>query len=65
MDIYLKLFEVLFPVFFIVGTGYYLGKKNPKLDTSFIANFVSPATLKILSFFIILDLWCYNPKIMP
>jgi malate permease and related proteins len=41
MDIYLKLFEVLFPVFFIVGTGYYLGKKNPKLDTSFIANFAA------------------------
>ena len=41
MDIYLKLFEVLFPVFFIVGIGYYLGKKNPKLDTSFIANFAA------------------------
>ena len=39
MDIYLKLFEVLFPVFFIVGIGYYLGKKNPKIDTSFITNF--------------------------
>ena len=41
MDIYLKLFEVLFPVFFIVGIGYYLGKKNPKLDTSFITNFAA------------------------
>jgi len=39
MDIYLKLFEVLFPVFFVVGIGYYLGKKNPKLDTAFITNF--------------------------
>ena len=39
MDIYLKLFEVLFPVFFVVGIGYYLGKKNPKLDTTFITNF--------------------------
>ena len=28
MLIYLKLFEVLFPVFFVVGIGYYLGK-NP------------------------------------
>ena len=27
MDIYIKLFEVLFPVFFVVGIGYYLGKK--------------------------------------
>ena len=41
MDIYIKLFEVLFPVFFIVGIGYYLGKKNPELDTSFIANFAA------------------------
>jgi predicted permease len=41
MDIYVKLFEVLFPVFFIVGIGYFLGKKNPKLDTSFITNFAA------------------------
>jgi len=39
MDIYLKLFEVLFPVFFVIGIGYYLGKKNPKIDTTFITNF--------------------------
>jgi len=39
MEIYIKLFEVVFPVFFVVGIGYYLGKKNPKLDTSFITNF--------------------------
>ena len=39
MGIYLKLFEVLFPVFFIIGIGYYLGKKNPNLDTDFITNF--------------------------
>ena len=41
MEIYLKLFEVLFPVFFIVGIGYFLGKKNPKIDTSFITNFAA------------------------
>ncbi len=39
MELYLKLFEVLFPVFFIVGIGYYLGKKNPKFDTTFITNY--------------------------
>ena len=39
MEIYFKLFEVLFPVFFIVGIGYFLGKKNPKIDTTFITNF--------------------------
>ena len=47
MDIYSKLFEVLFPVFFIVGIGYFLGKKNPNFDTSFITtyagNFGTPA----------------------
>tara|TARA_B100000575_G_C23063274_1_gene612177 strand:+ start:410 stop:1312 length:903 start_codon:yes stop_codon:yes gene_type:complete len=41
MEIYLKLFEVIFPVFFIVGIGYFLGKKNPKIDTSFITNFAA------------------------
>ena len=41
MSIYLKLFEVLFPVFFVVGIGYYLGKKNPKIDTTFITNFAA------------------------
>ncbi len=47
MDIYIKLFEVLFPVFFIVGIGFLLGKKNPNFDTSFITiyagNFGTPA----------------------
>tara|TARA_B100000131_G_C18037889_1_gene581168 strand:+ start:349 stop:1248 length:900 start_codon:yes stop_codon:yes gene_type:complete len=47
MEIYLKLFEVLFPVFFIVGIGYFLGKKNTNFDTTFItnysANFGAPA----------------------
>ena len=41
MEIYIKLFEVLFPVFFVVGIGYYLGKNNPKIDTSFITDFAA------------------------
>ena len=49
MEIYIKLFEVLFPVFFVVGIGYYLGKKKPKIDTTFIttfaANIGSPAMI--------------------
>ena len=70
MEIYLKLFEVLFPVFFIVGIGYYLGKKNPELDTSFIANFAanigSPAmvfyaiTTTGISFNIFLEYFWYS-----
>ena len=34
-----KLFDVLFPVFFVIGVGYYLGVKDPKFDTKFITNF--------------------------
>ena len=39
MEIYIKIFEVIFPVFFVIGVGYYLGKKDPKFDTKFITNF--------------------------
>ena len=49
MEIYIKLFEVLFPVFFVVGVGYYIGKKDPQIDTKFItnlaANFGTPALI--------------------
>lgn len=49
MELYIKLFEVLFPVFFIVGIGYFLGKKSPNIDTKFItnysANFGTPALI--------------------
>ena len=47
MHLYIKLFEVLFPVFFIVGIGYFLGKQKSDIDTTFItnysANFGAPA----------------------
>ena len=47
MELYIKLFEVIFPVYFIIGIGYFVGKKNPNLDTSFItsyaANFGTPS----------------------
>ena len=41
MELYLKLFEVIFPVFFVIAIGYFLGKKNPNLDTSFITNYAA------------------------
>jgi len=41
MELYLKLFEVIFPVFFIIGIGYFLGKQNPKIETSFITNYAA------------------------
>ena len=47
MELYLKIFEVLSPVFFIVGIGYFLGKQKTDIDTSFITtysgNFGTPA----------------------
>ncbi|MBD1172574.1 AEC family transporter [Pelagibacterales bacterium SAG-MED05] len=39
MELYLKLIDVLFPVFFVIGVGYYLGKKDPNFNTKFITNF--------------------------
>ena len=39
MDLYLKLFEVLFPVFFVIGVGYFIGKKDSKFKTKFITDF--------------------------
>ena len=39
MEIYIKIFEVIFPVFFVIGVGYYLEKKNPNIDTNFITIF--------------------------
>ena len=49
MELYIKLFEVLSPVFFIVGIGYFLGKKSSNIDTTFItnysANFGTPALI--------------------
>ena len=39
MELYLKLIDGLFPVFFVIGIGYYLGKRNPNLNTDFITTF--------------------------
>ena len=39
MDLSIKLFEVLFPVFLTIGIGYWYGKKDPRFDTKFITAF--------------------------
>jgi len=39
MDLLIKLFDVLFPVFLTIGIGYWYGKKDPKFDTKFITTF--------------------------
>tara|TARA_B110000211_G_scaffold15466_1_gene16129 strand:+ start:657 stop:1556 length:900 start_codon:yes stop_codon:yes gene_type:complete len=39
MELYLKLIDVIIPVFFVIGIGYYLGKKNPQINIDFITTF--------------------------
>ena len=51
MEIYIKLFEVIFPVFFVIGIGYYLGKNNPNIDTNFITNFAGNIGTPALIFY--------------
>ena len=41
MELYLKLIDVIFPVFFVIGIGFYLGKKDPKINTDLITNFAA------------------------
>ena len=36
MELYIKLIDVILPVFFVIGIGYYLGKKDPNFNTNFI-----------------------------
>ena len=36
MELYVKLIDVILPVFFVIGIGYYLGKKDPNFNTDFI-----------------------------
>ena len=36
MELYIKLIDVILPVFFVIGIGYYLGKKDPNFNTDFI-----------------------------
>ena len=53
MELYLKLIDVLFPVFFVIGVGYYLGKKDPNFDTKFITNFAGTIGTPAMIFYTI------------
>ena len=53
MELYLKLFDVLFPVFFIIGIGYYIGKKDSKFNTKFITNFAGTIGTPAMIFYTI------------
>ena len=51
MDLIVKLFEVLFPVFLTIGIGYWYGKKDPKFDTKFITTFAGNFGLPAIIFY--------------
>ena len=51
MDLLIKLFEVLFPVFLIIGIGYWYGKKDPKFNTQFITKFAGNFGLPAIIFY--------------
>jgi len=51
MDIYIKLFEVLFPVFLTIGIGYWYGKRDPNFDTKFITKFTGNIGLPCVIFY--------------
>ena len=51
MEIYIKLFEVLFPVFLSIGIGYWYGKKDAKFDTNFITTFSGNIGLPCIIFY--------------
>ena len=51
MDLLIKLFDVLFPVFLIIGIGYWYGKRDPKFDTKFITTFSGNVGLPCIIFY--------------
>ena len=51
MELFLKLFEVLFPVFLSIGIGYWYGKKDPKFNTKFITTFAGNFGLPSIIFY--------------
>ena len=51
MDLIAKLIEVLFPVFLVIGIGYWYGKKDPKFDTKFITTFAGNFGLPAIIFY--------------
>ena len=51
LEIFTKLLEVIFPVFFIIGIGYMFGKKNPNFDTNVITGFAGTVGVPSLLFY--------------
>ena len=53
MELYLKLIDVIAPVFFVIGVGYYLGRKNPEINTDFITTFAGNVGTPAMIFYTI------------
>ncbi len=53
MELYIKLIDVIVPVFFVIGVGYYLGKKNPEINTDFITTFAGNVGTPAMIFYTI------------
>ena len=53
MELYLKLIDVIVPVFFVIGVGYYLGRKNPEVSTDFITTFAGNVGTPAMIFYTI------------
>ena len=53
MELYLKLIDVILPVFFVIGIGFYLGKKNPDINTDFITTFAGNVGTPAMIFYTI------------
>ena len=51
MDLLIKLFDVLFPVFLTIGIGYFYGKKDPKFNTQPITTFAGNFGLPSIIFY--------------
>ena len=53
MELYLKIIDVIAPVFFVIGIGYYLGRKNPEINTDFITTFAGNVGTPAMIFYTI------------
>ena len=51
MEILLRVFDVLFPVFLTIAIGYWYGKKNTKFETTTITNFAGSIGLPCIIFY--------------
>src|SRR5210317_1624543 len=51
LGIFFQLFEVIFPVFFIIGIGYWFGKKSPGFNTDVITTFSGKIGVPALLFY--------------